>query len=153
MFVHNGSLSVMMPLRCKDSGRDAATISSRFFGSTRSALWSGRPSKSITLPTLLLISVHLTFEVPFKKNVTRRIKGCSACEGNATRHFRRRLNEKRPDLSAKVLTLIRRGMAGKVRAGSAIKDDLLVKSILNKLILISVMPSLSENGPCLSREK
>ena len=52
----------------------------------------------------------------------------------------RRLNEKRPDLPAIFLTLIRRGMAGKGRAGSAIKDGLLVKSILNKLILIDVIP-------------
>jgi len=58
-----------------------------------------------------------------------------------TRNWRRfDAKLKRPVLPTTNLTLIEMSMASKERAGTAIKDGLLVESLFNKLVLISVMP-------------
>ena len=129
------SLSVMCLMLYK-SDKDVTSFST----------WREIPDKRQT-PSLrthriaeYLLKVLVTFSSPFdfKKVAGRRV---ARVEEWTPRLWRRILEaKKRPGLPAIFLTSIRRGVAGKERARSAIKDGLCVKSILNKLILIDVIP-------------
>lgn len=84
-----------------------------------------------------LYSFHVA--TPFKK-VAGRLEDVLRARVT-TRNWRRfDAKLKRPVLPTTNLTLIEMSMASKERAGTAIKDGLLVESLFNKLVLISVMP-------------